>query len=115
MPFGTDASNGLRAQNGTPSARSSGADAAAVPVGSAEGDKADSSGGNSATFDLESAIEAMNEDFTDIITEPKIKVIEATLEERADNDVVDLPRIAFGFNRRDYGRLRQLIDVLNSL
>jgi len=22
---------------------------------------------------------------------------------------------AFGFNRRDYGRLRQLIDVLNSL
>jgi hypothetical protein len=28
---------------------------------------------------------------------------------------VDMPRIAFGFNRRDYGRLRQLIDVLNSL
>jgi len=27
---------------------------------------------------------------------------------------VDLPRIAFGFNRRDYGRLRQFIDVLNS-
>jgi len=24
-----------------------------------------------------------------------------------------LARIAFGFNRRDYGRLRQLIDVLN--
>ncbi len=63
----------------------------------------------------ESAIEAMNEDFADIVTEPKIKAIEATPEERADNDMVDAPRIAFGFNRRDYGRLRQLIDVLNSL
>jgi hypothetical protein len=62
----------------------------------------------------ESAIEAMNEDFADIIIGPKIKVIEATPDERADEDVVDLPRISFGFNRRDYGRLRQLIDVLNS-
>jgi uncharacterized protein (TIGR00730 family) len=63
----------------------------------------------------ESAIEAINEDFADIVTTPKIKAIEATPEERADNDMVDAPRIAFGFNRRDYGRLRQLIDVLNAL
>ena len=60
-----------------------------------------------------SAIEAMNEDFSDIMTGAKIKGIEATPEERADNDMVDAPRVAFGFNRRDYGRLRQLIDVLN--
>jgi hypothetical protein len=32
-----------------------------------------------------------------------------------DGDNIDLPRIAFGFNRRDYGRLRGLIDRLNSL
>ena len=32
-----------------------------------------------------------------------------------DDDQVDLPRIAFNFNRKDYGRLRQLIDVLNSV
>jgi hypothetical protein len=57
----------------------------------------------------------MNEDFADIITGPPIKRIKATPEEREDNNHVDLPRIAFGFNRRDYGRLRQLIDVLNSL
>ncbi len=62
----------------------------------------------------ESAIEAMNEDFADIISGPKIKAIEATADERADEDMVDAPRIAFGFNRRDYGRLRQLIDVLNT-
>jgi len=63
----------------------------------------------------ESAIEAMNEDFADIIPGPPIQRVQATPEEVADNDHVDLPRIAFGFNRREYGRLRQLIDVLNSL
>lgn len=63
----------------------------------------------------DSAIEAMNEDFSDIVTSSPIQRIEATPEELADNDNVELPRIGFGFNRRDYGRLRQLIDVLNSL
>ncbi len=62
----------------------------------------------------ESAIEAMNEDFADLITDSPIKRIEPTAEEREDNDHLDLQRIAFGFNRRDYGRLRQLVDVLNS-
>ncbi|MFM2081487.1 MAG: hypothetical protein RL380_178 [Verrucomicrobiota bacterium] len=62
-----------------------------------------------------SAIEALNEDFADIITGEPMKVIEATAEEREDNDRLDLQRLAFGFNRRDYGRLRQLVDVLNGL
>jgi len=62
-----------------------------------------------------STLEAMNEDFADIITGAKIKVVEPSAEEREDGDVLDLPRIAFGFNRRDYGRLRQMIDLLNSL
>lgn len=63
----------------------------------------------------DSAIEAMNEDFADIIVGPPISRIEATPEEVADNDNLHLHRIAFGFNRREYGRLRQLIDVLNSV
>lgn len=62
----------------------------------------------------DSAIEAMNEDFADIITGPPIRRIEATPDEVEDSDHVELPRIAFGFNRRDYGRLRQLVDALNS-
>ncbi len=62
----------------------------------------------------DAAIEALNEDFGDIITDAKIKVIEATPEEREDEDCIELPRIAFGFNRRDYGRLRQMINVLNN-
>ena len=61
----------------------------------------------------DSAISALNEDFADIIVGHPIQRIEATPEEIADDDHVDLPRISFGFNRRDYGRLRQLIDVLN--
>jgi len=63
----------------------------------------------------DSALEAMNEDFVDLIAGPKIQRIDPTPEEVADNDRVGLPRIGFGFNRRDYGRLRQLIDVLNGL
>ncbi len=63
----------------------------------------------------DSAVEAMNEDFGDIVTGPAIQKIGPTPEEVEDNDNVDLPRIAFGFNRRDYGRLRQLYDVLNGL
>lgn len=63
----------------------------------------------------DSAIEAMNEDFADIIVGVPIQRIEATPEEKEDDDYVSLPRIAFGFNRRDYGRLRQLYDVLNGL
>jgi uncharacterized protein (TIGR00730 family) len=63
----------------------------------------------------DSAISAMNEDFADIITGNEIRRIEPTPEEVEDGDRLDLPRIAFGFNRRDYGRLRQLIDVLNGL
>ena len=63
----------------------------------------------------ESAIRAMNEDFADIVVGSPIKRMDPTPEEIADDDTIELPRIGFGFNRRDYGRLRQLIDVLNSL
>jgi uncharacterized protein (TIGR00730 family) len=63
----------------------------------------------------ETAIQAMNDDFADIIIGPPIKRIEPTPEEVEDEDHLELIRLAFGFNRRDYGRLRQLIDVLNGL
>jgi uncharacterized protein (TIGR00730 family) len=63
----------------------------------------------------ESAIAAMNEDFADIITGEPIHIIPPTPEELEDTQHLDLPRIAFGFNRKGYGRLRQMIDVLNGL
>lgn len=63
----------------------------------------------------ETAIRALNEDFSDIIVGEPIHVLEATAEEREDEDYVNLPRIGFTFNRRDYGRLRELIDTLNGM
>jgi uncharacterized protein (TIGR00730 family) len=61
-----------------------------------------------------SALAGLNEDFADIISGEKFQAIKATPQEREDDDYVDLGRIAFGFDRRQYGRLRQLIDALNS-
>jgi uncharacterized protein (TIGR00730 family) len=63
----------------------------------------------------ESALTALNEDFADILLEGKIAAIQPTPDEVEDNDALALARIAFNFNRRDYGRLRQMIDVLNGL
>jgi uncharacterized protein (TIGR00730 family) len=63
----------------------------------------------------DSALRAMNEDFADIISGTAIQRMDPSPEEMDHDDHVDLARIGLGFNRRDYGRLRQLIDVLNSL
>ena len=62
----------------------------------------------------ESAVEGLNEDFADIIANGRIQIIGATPEEREDNQVPNLPRIGFEFNKRDYGRMQQLIEILNS-
>src|SRR3954466_8652592 len=48
----------------------------------------------------ETALQAMNEDFADIMVGPEIKRIEPTAEELADDDNVDAPRIAFAFSWR---------------
>lgn len=60
------------------------------------------------------AIEALNEDFADIVAGQPFRVVEPTPEEREDGDHLELARVAFGFDRKSYGRLRQLIDRLNS-
>ncbi|HEY1788507.1 MAG TPA: LOG family protein [Verrucomicrobiae bacterium] len=62
-----------------------------------------------------SALAALNKDFADIIVDGKIEVIQPTPDEVEDNDNLELARLAFAFNRRDYGRLRQLINVLNGI
>jgi uncharacterized protein (TIGR00730 family) len=62
-----------------------------------------------------SALAKISSDFANIIVEGKIEAIKPTSDEIEDNDHLDLARIAFAFNRRDYGRLRKLVDVLNGL
>jgi hypothetical protein len=59
------------------------------------------------------ALAKLTSDFADIIVDGKIEAIKPTPDEVEDGDQLDLARIAFQFNRRDYGRLRQLVDALN--
>jgi len=61
----------------------------------------------------ESMLDTLNRTFSDIIVEEKMRIIKPTPDEIENNDNLNLARIAFNFNRRDYGRLRQLIDTLN--
>lgn len=61
------------------------------------------------------AITRLNQDFKDIVAGEPFHTIEPTPEERENGEALDCARIAFGFNRKDYGRLRQMIDALNSL
>ena len=52
-------------------------------------------------------------EFSDIIESGVVEAIAATQAEVETDDYVDLPRIAFNFDRHGYGRLRALIDRLN--
>lgn len=59
-------------------------------------------------------LEKLNSDFADIVEGRRLCVIAPTAEERKEGEWLELPRVAFGFNRRNYGRLRQLMDALNA-
>ena len=56
---------------------------------------------------------ALNEEFADIVVRGVMEVVEATAQEIADDDHVDLARIVFRFDRHGWSRLRMLIDRLN--
>ncbi len=56
----------------------------------------------------------LNADFADILAAGQFSVAGPLPEERDEPTLAALPRLAFQFDRRNYGRLRQLIDVLNS-
>lgn len=57
----------------------------------------------------------LNRDFSDIVTRGELEVIDPTADEIADNDSLDAARLAFHFDRRQFGRLRVLIDRINDL
>ena len=59
-------------------------------------------------------LKVLSEEFDDIIDRP-IQRTQPSKAEVADDDVVDLPRIALRFDRHHTGRLRLLIDRLNEL
>jgi uncharacterized protein (TIGR00730 family) len=55
----------------------------------------------------------LNAEFAAIVAGEPIEVVAASAGEVEDGDVVDLPRIAFTFDRRSFAGLRRLIDRLN--
>jgi hypothetical protein len=58
-------------------------------------------------------LERIQQDFRDILVGGPFVVGGPLPEERDEPALADLPRLIFPFNRRNYGRLRQLIDCLN--
>jgi uncharacterized protein (TIGR00730 family) len=59
-------------------------------------------------------LELLNTEFGDLAASGKIARTLA-LPQELDDPTVDLPRIAFKFDRRDYGRLYQMINALNQI
>jgi uncharacterized protein (TIGR00730 family) len=60
-------------------------------------------------------IERLNTEFADIIEKGKVERVTMHAFEADDEHLADLPRLAFRFNRRDFGRLREMIDVINDV
>lgn len=61
----------------------------------------------------EQLLERLNDEFSDIVASGKIEASEPHRLERDDEHLADLPRLAFHFNRKGVGRLRQMVDLLN--
>lgn len=55
----------------------------------------------------------INRDFADLLSEGAFESGGGLPEERNESDLIHLPRLLFWFNRKNLGRLRQLINTLN--
>jgi hypothetical protein len=55
----------------------------------------------------------INLHFADILNSGSFVLRDALSEEADELEIAALPRLVFHFNRRNLGRLRQLIDAIN--
>jgi hypothetical protein len=60
-------------------------------------------------------LEQIQTRFSDLLSEGRFELRAALEEELDEPTITNLPRLVFPFNRRSAGRLRQLIDYVNSL
>lgn len=60
-------------------------------------------------------LEQINRDFADIVVEGRIEAAEPNPAEIEDDDALHCDRISFVFDRKQFGRLRHLVDELNDL
>jgi len=58
-------------------------------------------------------IESLNRNFRDILTEGEVRATGPLSEEADDPETLSLPRLLVPFNRKGFGRLRKMIDVIN--
>jgi uncharacterized protein (TIGR00730 family) len=58
-------------------------------------------------------IESLNRNFRDILTEGEVRATGPLSEEADDPETLSLPRLLVPFNRKSFGRLRKMIDVIN--
>ena len=61
----------------------------------------------------EASIKSLNEEFQDIVREGSLEACDPYQEERDEPELMEFPRLCLSFNRRNFGRLRQLIDRIN--
>lgn len=59
-------------------------------------------------------LDRLNTEFADVVESGRIERVETHPLESDDDHLRDLARIGFYFDRRNLGRLRQMIDVLNA-
>ncbi|MDB4570810.1 cytochrome D ubiquinol oxidase subunit II, partial [Akkermansiaceae bacterium] len=59
------------------------------------------------------AVRKLTEDFEDILKVGKIEKCDALEEEENEPELADLYRLKLRHKRRDFGRLRQLINEIN--
>jgi uncharacterized protein (TIGR00730 family) len=62
----------------------------------------------------QSAQVRLNREFSDISSAEGFALVTAHPDEHDETEIRDLPRLAFRFAGGDYGRLRQLIDLINA-
>ena len=58
-------------------------------------------------------IDRLNRDFADIATDGKVRETDRLPDEVEDPDTLHLHRLLVHFNREDFARLRQMIDIIN--
>jgi hypothetical protein len=61
----------------------------------------------------EAQLAEINEHFGDVLSSGQFTLGHPLSEEKDEPGLAAFPRLIFPFNRRSYGRLRQLIDCIN--